>query len=193
MGGQNLMLKDFYDILHGLDLTVVPDEDAVKLALYYVLERFFISRDRRRFISLPWLNIIDELEQFNLYPWGAVSYGYTIEAMQNAMKGRLESFKRRTAKDPSHRTERYNLQGCPYAVQVIFLPFFLMRVLLIFFFRFIYLFIIIFLVIYIFNYLLIGVVVRGGALYGPIIWSDCSWICSHYSADPEVDELQSPH
>jgi hypothetical protein len=123
MRGQNLMLKDFYDILHGMDLTLVPDEDVVKLALYYVLERFFISRDRRRFISLAWLNIIDDLEQFNLYPWGAVSYGYTIEAMQHAMKGRLDSFKRRKAKDPSHRTERYNLHGCPYAIQVIIICF----------------------------------------------------------------------
>jgi hypothetical protein len=119
LNGQNMTLKVFYERLYAMDRSAMPDEDVVKLSLYYVLERFFIGRDRRRFINTSWLTIVDDLDQFNQYPWGAVSYKATLESMQKALVGRLEGYNKRKIANPAHFQEKYNLGGCPYAIQVI--------------------------------------------------------------------------
>jgi hypothetical protein len=119
LGGQNLTLNEYMNALNGLDLVTVPDEDVVKLALYFVLERFLMGREKRRIINLEWLDIVDDLDQFNAYPWGSVVYAATIDSLGSALKGRLETFKKRKQKKPSHEVEKYNLSGCPTAFQVI--------------------------------------------------------------------------
>jgi hypothetical protein len=119
LGGQNLTLKDFFDTLDRMDRSVMPDEDVVKLALFYVLERFFMGRDKRRLINLDWLSLVDDMEQFNAYPWGSISYTETLDGLQSALRGRLDGYKKRKAIKPSHDIEKYHLKGCPYVFQVI--------------------------------------------------------------------------
>jgi hypothetical protein len=119
LGGQSVTLKDYFNVLNGLDRSAVPDDDVVKLALYYVLERFFMGREKRRLINLSWLDIVDDLEQFNTFPWGSIVYDATIDALQSALAGRLRGFRKRKQTKPSHGVEKYNLWGCPLAFQVI--------------------------------------------------------------------------
>jgi hypothetical protein len=119
LGGQNVSLNEYINALNGLDLVTVPDEDVVKLALYFVLERFFMGREKRRIINLGWLDMVDDLDQFNAYPWGDVVYAATIDSLETALKGRLAQFQKRRQKKPSHEVEKYNLAGCPTVFQVI--------------------------------------------------------------------------
>ncbi|KAI3914665.1 hypothetical protein MKX01_008024 [Papaver californicum] len=51
-----------------------PSLDRVKLALLLVVHNFLMSRQDRDPISIRYWHLVDDLEEFNKYPWGEVTF-----------------------------------------------------------------------------------------------------------------------
>lgn len=100
---EGLDMKTFDVIIESIDFTEEDDTVAVKIALVYVLERVLMGNLARTKIAKERLRLVDNLDEFNKYPWGTVSYKKTIESLQKA--GRTKQC-------------RYSLCGFPYAFQV---------------------------------------------------------------------------
>ena len=101
-GGKNIMVTEMEQILNGLRFKNIPDEHAVKLALYYVLERFVLPKSRKRAISLTWLTLLDNLEEFNSYPWGREAYDLLVNETKKLLVGRHIRYKKRQRANPKH-------------------------------------------------------------------------------------------
>ena len=41
-----------------------------------------LRSDPKKIVSQEYMSMVDDLETFNSYPWGTVSYGITIEQLQ---------------------------------------------------------------------------------------------------------------
>ncbi|XP_026405455.1 uncharacterized protein LOC113300459 [Papaver somniferum] len=94
------------------------EDDTVKLALVYLLEFFLLGKDKKTYIDLRFLQIVDDLDEFNMYPWGLVSYERTFSSLAIALRRRAEKFKEKQRTNPNHWHETYSLRGFPFAFQV---------------------------------------------------------------------------
>ncbi|KAK2659684.1 hypothetical protein Ddye_006217 [Dipteronia dyeriana] len=57
------------------------DEDMVKLALLYFLETILFGKDQKVFIRAHHVELLEDLDTFNMYPWGRKCY----ETTQNSL------------------------------------------------------------------------------------------------------------
>lgn len=58
-------------------------EDALKLALLYIVYDFFLIRDHDSDdIDLKYLHLVDDVNSFINYPWGTVAYEFLMEEMR---------------------------------------------------------------------------------------------------------------
>ena len=55
----------------------------MKIALLYFLESTILSSNPKKIVSQEYMSMVDDLETFNSYPWGTVSYGITIEQLRS--------------------------------------------------------------------------------------------------------------
>ncbi|KAI3974668.1 hypothetical protein MKX01_021512 [Papaver californicum] len=94
------------------------EDDTVKLALVYLLEFLLLGKDKKTYIDLRFLQIVDDLDEFNMYPWGLVSYERTFSSLAIALRRRAEKFKEKQRTNPNHWHETYSLRGFPFAFQV---------------------------------------------------------------------------
>ncbi|CAA0814250.1 Protein phosphatase 2C 56 [Striga hermonthica] len=75
------MKKDLLEQFDGL----VQKEDVdlkYKLRLLIVLEYAVLSNECRTLVDERWFHLVEDLEQFNSYPWGNLSYEYTVWAFE---------------------------------------------------------------------------------------------------------------
>ena len=100
-----------------MDMTVVPDADAVKLAAYFVLERLILGRVLRNPCSTEYLSLVDDLAVFNDFPWGRVAYDATYASLSSAIKLR-EVRLGRSKKSGVEAEPTYNINGFSFAFQV---------------------------------------------------------------------------
>ncbi|CAA0823784.1 Unknown protein [Striga hermonthica] len=102
-----IMKKDLLEQFDGL----VQKEDAdlkYKLRLLIVLEYVVLSNECRTLVDERWFHLIEDLEQFNNYPWGNLSYEYTVKL-----------FKRKTLGiNKKTNALKYSLHGFPLAIMV---------------------------------------------------------------------------
>ncbi|MCL7032903.1 hypothetical protein MKW94_026546 [Papaver nudicaule] len=94
------------------------EDDTVKLALVYLLEFLLLGKDKKTYVDLRFLQIVDDLDEFNMYPWGLVSYERTFSSLAIALRRRAEKFKEKKRTNPNHCHETYSLRGFPFAFQV---------------------------------------------------------------------------
>ena len=84
-GMKKISLRQYRDKFISTDFSMVPDEDAIKFALILFLELYIHGRDKRRYITQFHMQLVDDLDRFNAYPWGtyawAVSYKYQRDAL----------------------------------------------------------------------------------------------------------------
>ncbi|XP_026415153.1 uncharacterized protein LOC113310637 isoform X2 [Papaver somniferum] len=52
-----------------------PSQDRVKLALLLVVHRFLMGCPDRDAINISYWHLVDDLEEFNKYPWGEATFG----------------------------------------------------------------------------------------------------------------------
>lgn len=114
-------LDDIDLAFFALDFTSIDDVDAVKLTLYYILERVLIGRAGRYLADLWLMSIVDDLDVFNQYPWGSVSWRYTYRSLSRALRGQASQYRFKKAEaeaDGKTYSTKYNLDGFPLAFQV---------------------------------------------------------------------------
>ncbi|KAF8394702.1 hypothetical protein HHK36_020919 [Tetracentron sinense] len=95
-------------VVHKNDLLLalarcMDDVDAVRLALLIFVEFFLLGSESNTKVNPTYLVLVENLEAFNRYPWGSVSYERTTESLAAALHG---------------ERHKYNLFGCVFAFQV---------------------------------------------------------------------------
>ncbi|KAL5821208.1 hypothetical protein ACOSQ3_023090 [Xanthoceras sorbifolium] len=90
----------------------------IKLALLLILEITLLGKDLRNNVKYWAMKLVDNLEEFNWFPWGSYIYLRTFNSLSTCCKGRDQKFMERTKNDPNHTVEKINLYGFVYAFQM---------------------------------------------------------------------------
>ncbi|KAK3198322.1 hypothetical protein Dsin_021737 [Dipteronia sinensis] len=69
------------------------DDDIVKLALILILEMTLVGKDDRTSILYWALELVDDLDAFNKFPWGSFLYDRTFNSLSTYLLGRDDKFK----------------------------------------------------------------------------------------------------
>ncbi|KAL5741428.1 hypothetical protein ACOSP7_028160 [Xanthoceras sorbifolium] len=94
------------------------DDDMIKLALLLILEMTLLGKYLRTKVEYWAMELVDNLEEFNWFPWGSYVYSRTLNSLSTCCKGRDQKFMEKAQKDPSHTVKKINLYGFVYAFQV---------------------------------------------------------------------------
>ncbi|KAK2658119.1 hypothetical protein Ddye_011171 [Dipteronia dyeriana] len=98
------------------------DEDMVKLALILFLEMTLVGKDDRNAILYWALELVDDLDAFNKFPWGSFMYTRTFNSLSSCLVGRDDKFKDKFKEGvdvlAKRKVERYKVYGFLTAFQV---------------------------------------------------------------------------
>ncbi|XP_038713389.1 uncharacterized protein LOC120007258 [Tripterygium wilfordii] len=118
-GNNSIKRSELESTFLGLKPQPDNEDDVVKLALVYFVEFVLLGRERSRNISdVAYLQLVENLDKFNKYPWGSVSYARTSKSLAGAMKGRVQKFLKKTIKPTKTQKEQYSLYGFPLTLQI---------------------------------------------------------------------------
>ena len=94
--------------------------DAVKMCLLYMLNWILTGEDERDKVPLWQFRLVEDLDAFDAFPWGAYLYKLSIYHFKQALVGRSQRFvqHRRTKGEAVHRQESYNVYGLTHALLV---------------------------------------------------------------------------
>ncbi|KAI5344331.1 hypothetical protein L3X38_012208 [Prunus dulcis] len=73
-------------------LRCTEEDDIYKLALVYFAELVVLGRDKHLNINLNYLTLVEDLDAFNRYPWGSVSFDKTQDSLFSAPTKYVKSF-----------------------------------------------------------------------------------------------------
>ncbi|KAK3221866.1 hypothetical protein Dsin_008891 [Dipteronia sinensis] len=92
--------------------------NAVKLCLLYMLNWILMGLDEREKILVWQIRLVEDLDAFDAFPWGAHVYRQSIFGFKHSLDGQRERLKKRQqAKSVDvHTVETYNIYGLPYAL-----------------------------------------------------------------------------
>ncbi|KAK2662397.1 hypothetical protein Ddye_000971 [Dipteronia dyeriana] len=102
------------------------DDDIVKLALILILEMTLVGKDDRTSILYWALELVNDLDAFNKFPWGSFLYDRTFNSLSTCLLSRDDKFKNKfndklkeKVDGPVKRkVERYNVYGFVTTFQV---------------------------------------------------------------------------
>lgn len=100
----DIWLKEQY--FPGMDEITVADldrafeacsdsEDSFKLGMILFVEGVLNGREVTNNVETRFLNLVQDFEQFNNYPWGTFSYKHTIHCMHSILRGCDKAFEKR--------------------------------------------------------------------------------------------------
>ncbi|KAI5349857.1 hypothetical protein L3X38_002748 [Prunus dulcis] len=96
-------------------LRCTEEDDIYKLALVYFAELVVLGRDKHLNINLNYLTLVEDLDAFNRYPWGSVSFDKTQDSLFSAPTKYVKSFenedRRGKGKSKATGTSRRNEKG----------------------------------------------------------------------------------
>jgi hypothetical protein len=94
--------------------------DAVKMCLLYMLNWILMGEDERDKVPLWHFRLVEDLDAFDAFPWGAYLYSRSINHFKQALVGRSKRFvqRRQTKGEAVHRQESYNIYGLSTALLV---------------------------------------------------------------------------
>ncbi|KAF3438461.1 hypothetical protein FNV43_RR21223 [Rhamnella rubrinervis] len=64
----------------------MEDDDMVKLSLLYILECGLLRKESNSEIKLDHVSMVDDLSNFNAYPWGELAWEAAINSLQNGLE-----------------------------------------------------------------------------------------------------------
>ncbi|BBG93121.1 BURP domain-containing protein [Prunus dulcis] len=109
-------------------LRCTEEDDIYKLALVYFAELVVLGRDKHLNINLNYLTLVEDLDAFNRYPWGSVSFDKTQDSLFSAPtkgkgKSKVTGTSRRNEKgkkDKHGEAQRsgWSFKGFTYAFQI---------------------------------------------------------------------------
>jgi hypothetical protein len=95
--------------------------DAVKLCLLFMLNWILMGLDERDKVPVWQFRLVEDLDAFDAFPWGAHVYRRSIFGFKHALDGRRERFEKRQQEKGDldvHTVETYNIYGLPHALLV---------------------------------------------------------------------------
>ncbi|KAK2652359.1 hypothetical protein Ddye_012215 [Dipteronia dyeriana] len=92
--------------------------DAVKRCLICMLNWILIGVDERFKIPVWQFRLVEDLDAFDLFPWGAHVYKHYIYSFKHAFDGRRDGFERRQQEKGTHvhTVETYNIYGISHTL-----------------------------------------------------------------------------
>ncbi|CAL2257824.1 unnamed protein product [Prunus armeniaca] len=99
--------------LYNAFIDCTDDEDAVKLEMVYFAVFVLLGTEKHVNIDMRYLKLAEDLEEFDKYPWGAVSYAMTNNSLFRAICGT-----RAYTRMPSARPREYTIKGFGFALQI---------------------------------------------------------------------------
>ncbi|XP_024023477.1 uncharacterized protein LOC112092213 [Morus notabilis] len=94
----------------------IKGSDKAKIAIIYFLAQVLLSGDEKNTVPLDWLSYVDDLEFFNSYPWGRVSFQCTLRALKKNLREKFQKWVRKGRNKSIKKT--YSICGFPWAFQV---------------------------------------------------------------------------
>ncbi|KAK2655938.1 hypothetical protein Ddye_008990 [Dipteronia dyeriana] len=87
--------------------------DAVKLCLLYMMNWKLMGVDERFKILVWQFRLVEDLDEFDAFPWGAHVFRHSIHSFKHALDGRRDGLERRLQEKGAdvHRVEMYNIYG----------------------------------------------------------------------------------
>ncbi|KAI9159879.1 hypothetical protein LWI28_002789 [Acer negundo] len=94
--------------------------DAVKLCLLYMLNWILMGLDEREKVPVWQFRLVEDLDAFDAFPWGAHVYRQSIYGFKHALDGRRRRFEQRQRRKgvDVHTTETYNIYGLMHALLI---------------------------------------------------------------------------
>ncbi|KAL5767320.1 hypothetical protein ACOSQ2_014103 [Xanthoceras sorbifolium] len=77
-----------------------------------------LGKDLRTNVEYWAMKLVDNLDEFNQFPWGSFVYSRTFKSLSICCKDREQIFIERAKNDLAHTVEKYNSYGFVYAFQV---------------------------------------------------------------------------
>ncbi|CAL2270918.1 unnamed protein product [Prunus armeniaca] len=104
-------------------LRCTEEDDIYKLALVYFAELVVLGRDKHLNINVNYLTLVEDLDAFNRYPWGSVSFDKTQDKGRGKGKSKVTGTSRRNEKgkkDKHGEVQRggWSFKGFMYAFQI---------------------------------------------------------------------------
>ena len=89
-GNQRLEIKEVVRVFKTLGTPQVDldDEDAIRVSLLVMMDRFFLGRDRPLLVANTLLRAVEDFESWNQYPWGSYVWTTTYNQMHHAITKR---------------------------------------------------------------------------------------------------------
>ncbi|XP_024020552.1 uncharacterized protein LOC112091355 [Morus notabilis] len=94
----------------------IKGSDKAKIAIIYFLAQVLLSGDEKKTVPLDWLSYVEDLEFFNSYPWGRVSFECTLRALKKNLREKFQKWVRK-GRNKSIK-ETYSICGFLWAFQV---------------------------------------------------------------------------
>ncbi|CAL2238183.1 unnamed protein product [Prunus armeniaca] len=117
--------------LHNAFIDCIDDEDVVKLGMVYFAVFVLLGTEKHVNIDMRYLKLAEDLEEFDKYPWGAVSYAMTNNSLLRAICSDYQRVKvpqkrkitkksgtRAHTRMPSARPREYTIKGFGFALQI---------------------------------------------------------------------------
>lgn len=120
-GRMRFKLREVDHIYAQLDFNQIDDTDAVKLSLYYLVDRCLLARPGHYHADIWLLRIVDDLTAFNQYPWGTIVWRYTYRSVSRIMRGQVALHQKMLATarpNAKPHINRYNVEGFSIAFLV---------------------------------------------------------------------------
>ncbi|KAI9177773.1 hypothetical protein LWI28_019130 [Acer negundo] len=94
--------------------------DAVKMCLLYMLNWILMGLDKREKVPVWQFRLVEDLDTFDAFPWGAHVYRRSIYSFKHALDGRRRRFEQRQQRKgvDVHTTETYNIYGLTHALLI---------------------------------------------------------------------------
>ncbi|KAK2638540.1 hypothetical protein Ddye_026335 [Dipteronia dyeriana] len=115
-GADDVSLEEIMGVVTGAEFGKAYD--AVKLCLLYMLNWILIGVDKRFKIRVWQFRLVEDLDAFDAFQWGAHVYKHFIYSFKHALDGRQDWFERRQQEKGAdvHRVETYNIYGLSHAL-----------------------------------------------------------------------------
>ncbi|KAI5326888.1 hypothetical protein L3X38_035962 [Prunus dulcis] len=121
-------LSDLYTAF----IECTDDEDTLKLGMVYFANFVLLGTEKHVLIDMRYLKLAEDLEEFDKYPWGAVSYAMTNASLLRVVcaeyqrvkvpqkrKMPKQSGKRAQTRMRSGRPREYIIRGFGFALQIL--------------------------------------------------------------------------
>ncbi|KAK2641994.1 hypothetical protein Ddye_023757 [Dipteronia dyeriana] len=117
LGHDDVSLDDLRVVLTHREFQQVYD--AVKLCLIYMLNWILMGVDKRLKIPVWQFRLVENLNTFDVFPWGAHVYRHSIFSFKHALTRRREERFQQSQGDVVHSVKGYDIYDLSHAVLVI--------------------------------------------------------------------------